>query len=336
MAGDPDDLKTFRAEAAAWLAAHATPRPAHGADEDDEYIVWGEGSDNVAVFHDFSDDEEQARLDAVRDWQRAKFDAGFGMLNWPVELGGRGLPNSYVRAFAAEEAQYVVPLAGELPPTSMGLIAPTIAAYGTPEQQAQYCASIMRMDTIGCQLFSEPAAGSDLASLTTRAVRDGDEWVLNGQKVWTSGARFSHIGLAITRTDFDVPKHRGMTAFLVPFDAPGVEIRPIRQMSGGSNFNEVFLTDVRLPDSSRLGPIGEGWRVALTCLGFERDHSGGSSDHVGGSYHRVIATARQLGLDTDPVIRDRLADLVIRHKVTQYTNRRAAASTRSCSSTSAT
>ena len=105
-------------------------------------------------------------------------------------------------------------------------------------------------------------------------MRDGDEWVLNGQKVWTSGARFADWGLAITRTDFDVPKHRGLTAFMVPFDAPGVDVRPIRQMSGGSSFNEVFLTDVRLPDDLRLGGVGDGWRVALTCLGFERDHSG--------------------------------------------------------------
>ncbi|MEI8241080.1 MAG: acyl-CoA dehydrogenase family protein, partial [Actinomycetota bacterium] len=177
-----------------------------------------------------------------------------------------------------------------------------------------------------CQLFSEPSAGSDLASLTTRATADGDEWVLDGQKVWTSGARFAQWGLAITRTDTSVPKHRGLTAFLVPFDADGVEVRPIRQMSGGANFNEVFLTGVRLPDSLRLGAVGEGWRVALTCLGFERDHSGGGGGGmVGGGYHQVRAAAEHFGLTNDPVARQVLADLFVHARVAQLTNRRAAA-----------
>lgn len=324
---DAPDLETFRAEARAWLAEHGTPRAAVTTVEDDDAAAgWGVGSDNVAVFHNFTDEEESSRLEAVRRWQQRKFDAGYGMINWPVELGGRGLSNAYVRAFAAEEGHFEVPSAGELPPTSMGLIATTIGVYGTDEQKERYCAPLMRMDMLGCQLFSEPSAGSDLASLTTRASRDGDEWLLTGQKVWTSGARFADIGLAITRTDFDVPKHKGMTAFLVPFDAPGVEVRPIKQMSGGANFNECFLTDVRLPDTQRLGPVGEGWRVALTCLGFERDHSGGAgANHAGGSYHKAIAAARHFGLANDPVIRDALADLVIHHKVAQYTNRRAGA-----------
>ena len=197
------------------------------------------------------------------------------------------------------------------------------------EQKEMFVKPLMSMEICGCQLFSEPSAGSDLASLTTRAVRDGDEWVLNGQKVWTSGARFAEWGLAITRHDFDVPKHKGMTAFMVPLNAPGVEVRAIKQMSGGANFNEVFLTDVRIPDSLRLGPVGEGWKVALTCLGFERDHSSGStSSHTGGTYKQVIAAAEWAGVAKDPIIRQSLADLYIQHKVAQLTNRRAAAGMR--------
>ncbi|MFM2072489.1 MAG: hypothetical protein RLZZ623_2752 [Actinomycetota bacterium] len=328
MPSDVPDLDSFRLEARAWLERHAEPLPDVNASEDDDggSFDWGKGSDNVAVFHNFSHDEEQARLDACQQWQRLKFDAGYGMLNWAVEHGGRGLPSSYVRAFLAEESRFHVPSAGELPPTSMGLIASTIATYGTPEQRERFLVPLMRQDIYGCQLFSEPSAGSDLASLSTRAVRDGDEWVLDGQKVWTSGAVFAQWGLAITRHDFNVPKHRGLTAFLVPFDAPGMDVRPIGQMTGGSNFNEVFLTGVRVPDSLRLGPIGEGWRVALTCLGFERDHSSGSSSaHTGGGYKQVLATAEHLGLTGDPVIRQELANLYIHHRVEQYTNRRAAA-----------
>jgi len=321
------DLEQFRTEARRWLEANAEPHNSIGATGDDAVgaDAWGAGSDSVAVFYNISEEEESALLAASQDWQRRKFDAGYAMLNWPLELGGRGLPNSYVRTYNTEEARFVVPSAGELPPTSMGLIATTISAFGTEQQKQRFVAPLMRQDIYGCQLFSEPSAGSDLASLTTRAVRDGDEWVLDGQKVWTSGAKFAQWGLAITRTDFDAPKHKGQTAFLVPLDAPGVEVRGIRQMTGGTNFNEVFLTGVRLQDDLRLGAVGDGWRVALTCLGFERDHSGGGGgSHVGGGYRQVAALAEHLGMTTDPVVRQTLADLYINHRVTQYTNRRAA------------
>jgi hypothetical protein len=329
MSASLPDLETFRSEARKWLEANGEPLPTVTAtvSEEDSDIEWGVGSDNVAVFHNRTEEQEASMLAKAQDWQRKKFDAGYGMLSWSEDVGGRGLPMTYVRAWNAEESRYVIPDAGELPPTSMGLIAPTVAAYGTPEQKARWIKPIMRQDEYGCQLFSEPSAGSDLASVTTKAVRDGDEWVLNGQKVWTSGARFAQWGLAITRSDFDVPKHKGLTAFMVPLDAPGVEIRPIRQMSGGACFNEVFLTDVRLSDAEyRLGGVGDGWRVALTCLGFERDHSGGGGSSMGGGLKRVMATARHFGLTDDPVIRQMLADLVIHQKVSQYTNRRAAAS----------
>ena len=325
------DLEEFRVSAREWLERNAEPlretKPAGDASSNARGTYpWGQGSDNVAVFHNLTEAEEVARLEATRRWQQLKFDDGYAMINWPIEVGGRGLPNSFVRAYNGEEARFHIPSAGELPPTSMGLIATTINAYGTPEQKAKFIRPLMRMDILGCQLFSEPSAGSDLASVTTRATQDGDEWVLNGQKVWTSGARFAQWGLAIARHDPNVPKHKGLTAFLVPFDADGVEVRPIRQMSGGANFNEVFMTEARVSDSLRLGGVGDGWRVALTCLGFERDHSGGGGGgHAGGGYRQIQALAEFVGLADDLVIRQMLARLYTTHKVAQYTNRRAAA-----------
>jgi alkylation response protein AidB-like acyl-CoA dehydrogenase len=321
------DLELFRKEARVWLEEHAEPRSSTSVDDDEGSAAWGVGSDSVAVFHAFDDAEELRRIEAQRAWQQAKFDAGYAMINWPVDQGGLGLPSSYLRAFNGEEGKFETPDAGEAFPTSLGLIATTINAFGTDEQKARFVKPLMRGDILGCQLFSEPAAGSDLASVTTKAVLDGDEWVLNGQKVWTSSARHSQWGLAVCRSNPDVPKHKGITCFLVPFDTPGVEVRPIKQMSGGANFNEVFMTDVRLDDNLRLGPVGEGWRVALTCLGFERDHSGGGGGGaVGGGYAQLVALAKHLGLNNDPLIRQELTKVFIGQRVMQYTNRRAAAS----------
>ena len=175
-----------------------------------------------------------------------------------------------------------------------------------------------------CQLFSEPGAGSDLAALACRAVRDGDEWVVNGQKVWTSGAQFAQWGELIARHDPGVAKHEGMTAFVIPLDLPGIEVRPIRQMSGGTSFSEVFLTDVRVPDSMRLGDVGEGWKVALTTLGFERDHSESPSGRVGGSWEQLLGTAIWTGADRDPVIRQQLMRVYIHHRIEALVNQRAA------------
>jgi len=179
------ELDVFRKEAREWLEANGELRPtaATATDEGESGFEWGVGTDNVAVFHNRTQAQEQAMITASQRWQRRKFDAGYAMLSWPVELGGRGLPMTYVRAWNIEESRFVVPDAGELPPTSMGLIAPTVAAYGTPAQATRWIPPLMRQDEYGCQLFSEPSAGSDLASVTTKAVRDGDEWVLNGQKV---------------------------------------------------------------------------------------------------------------------------------------------------------
>ena len=182
-----------------------------------------------------------------------------------------------------------------------------------------------RADIVGCQLFSEPGAGSDLASLQTKAEKDGEEWVITGQKVWTTGAHYSDIGEIIARTDVDLPKHKGLTGFVVDMKAPGVEVRPLRQMTGGSSFNEVFFNEVRVPDADRLGDLNNGWNVALTTLMNERAAIGAGGGGGGGVnlYARAIEMVRHFGLSDDPLVRDRLADLIIHGRVSSYNNQRA-------------
>ncbi|MEZ5259929.1 MAG: acyl-CoA dehydrogenase family protein, partial [Ilumatobacteraceae bacterium] len=202
-----------------------------------------------------------------------------------------------------------------------------IVDFGTPEQQEQFVAKFLRAEEFCCQLFSEPEAGSDLAGLTTKAVRDGDEWVLDGQKVWSSGAHISTWGLAICRTDPDVAKHAGLTAFLVPIPHDGVEVRLIRQMNGGAGFNEVFLSGARIPDSLRIGAVGEGWKVALTVLGYERS-SAGTSGKRGGSFDELLGLARAMGRTEDPVVRQALVKVYSKHRAREWARSRAAAAVR--------
>ena len=180
---------------------------------------------------------------------------------------------------------------------------------------------MFRADIVGCQLFSEPGAGSDLASLQMRADRDGEEWILNGQKVWTSGAHYSEIGEVIARSDFDLPKHQGLTGFIVDMNAPGVDVRPLRQMTGGANFNEVYFTDVRVPDSHRLGDVNQGWGVALTTLMNERAAIGGGSGG-GGSFTKLAAMATHYGVNGDALTRQRLAEIYTHGKVLGWSNQR--------------
>jgi alkylation response protein AidB-like acyl-CoA dehydrogenase len=313
-------LEEFVVGAREWLSAHAEPRPAATGQG-----RWGEGSDNVAVFHDLSTEQERALIDAAMAWQLAKFDAGYGAITWPTEYGGAGLPSAYLQAFRREEARFLTPTSHETHSVTLNLIAPTIRTVGTPEQKERFLRPMLRSELLACQLFSEPGAGSDLAGLTTRAVRDGDEWILDGQKVWSSGAQYAQWGEIICRTDVDVPKHQGMTAFMVPMDAPGITVRPIRQMSGGSTFNEVFLEGVRISDDLRLGPVGGGWKVALTTLGFERAGSGAR----GGSYREVLALARWLDRTADPVVRQKLAELYTQYQVQSINSRRIVAGLKS-------
>jgi len=214
------------------------------------------------------------------EWWRLLADSGWGLPTWPKEWFGRGLPGHLARV-VMEELRNV----GAAPPptgVSIMLACPTIVAHGTEEQKQKFVPPAVRGEEMWCQLFSEPGAGSDLASLQTRAVRDGDEWVVNGQKVWTSGAQYSEWGILIARTNPDVPKHAGITFFLVDMSQPGIEVRPIVEMSGGTTFNEVFLSDVRIPHENVLGDVGDGWKVTMTTLANERQSLGASSSNFMG------------------------------------------------------
>ena len=279
-------VEAFSAEVRSWLDANAKRR----SDSGDTEPEWGVGELDVSVFHNLTADQERRLLGEIRMWNAAKAERGFHAITWPTEYGGLGLSKEHGRAFGKLEAEYEVPSAHETISVTTGLMAPTVNLFGTPEQKEKHIASFLRTTELCCQLFSEPGAGSDLASLSCRADRDGDGWVINGQKVWSSGALFSEWGELIARSDTGAAKHAGMTAFMIPMDLPGMEIRPIKQMSGGSSFNEVFFTDVRVPDSMRLGDVGAGWKVALATLGFERDHSSGgsSSSKVGGSDRKSV------------------------------------------------
>ena len=310
-------LDVFEKEAREFLDANATRKEA------EKKFVWGEGSDKVAMFEEKERTKELDDLAAACAWRAKKFDAGFGWITGPEAYGGRELPHAYERLWASLESQYQVP-AQSFFAIGLGMVAPTILAHGSTAAKDLYLKEMHRGDLVGCQLFSEPGAGSDLASLQTKAERDGEEWVLTGQKVWTSGAHYSDIGEIIARTDPDLPKHKGLTGFVVDMRAPGVEIRPLRQMTGGASFNEVFFNEVRVRDDHRLGDVNNGWNVALTTLMNERAAIGaGGAGGSGGLTGRVIEMVKAFGLDDDPIIRQELADLLIHHRVANYTNQRA-------------
>lgn len=320
----PDEKPTveeFAAEARAWLDANGKRK----SDASIREPEWGVGKFSVSVFHALTHEQEGTLLRDIMSWNQNKAGRGYHAITGKPEYGGLGLTKEHARAFARLEQDYEMLPSHETISVTVGLIAPTIALFGSPEQKAQHVAAMMRTDVLCCQLFSEPGAGSDLAALACRAVRDGDEWVISGQKVWSSGAAHSAWGELIARHDTSVPKHKGMTAFIVPMDLPGIEVRPIKQMSGGASFNEVFFNDVRVPDTMRLGPVGEGWKVALTTLGFERDHSSPSGgSRSGGSFKQLLATAQALGRTDDPHVRSQLIDVYIHSRIEGFVNRRAA------------
>ncbi len=219
---------------------------------------------------DFLAAHDPATTDRL-EFVRARFDAGLAWVHYPVGLGGQGLPRTLQKVVDAEFAAAEAPTnRPERNGIGLGMAAPTILAYGSDEQKRRWLRPLWTGEAIWCQLFSEPGAGSDLANLATRAVRDGDVWIVNGQKVWTSSAHVASRALLVTRTDPDVPKHSGLTYFSIDMHAPGVEVRPLRQATGEAEFNEVFLTDVVIPDADRIGAVGQGWQVSTATLMNER------------------------------------------------------------------
>lgn len=257
----------------------------------------------------------------AKAWQAKKADAGYAAIHWPKEYGGMdGTPIERV-IFEQEEADYFLP--ANVFAIGLGMCIPTMMTYATKEQLERHVRSALRGEEIWCQLFSEPAGGSDLAALRTKAVRDGDDWVINGQKIWTSGAHYSDFGVIVTRSDPTVPKHKGLTYFFLDMKSPGIEVKPIKQVSGAANFNEVFFTDVRIPDAQRLGEVGDGWKVSLTTLMNERLAIGNVSGR-GASVSDLLRLAQQMedadggAASSSKAVRERIADWYTKYTGLKY------------------
>jgi acyl-CoA dehydrogenase len=317
---DQPTLDEFRAECLAFLDANASPR-----ETEEKKFVWGEGDDAVAMFEEVDREQEKLELKDAQAWRAKRFDAGLGYITGAKEHGGRELPSTYDRVYTGLEAKYAVPGQGFFG-IGLGMVAPTIKDHAQDHVKAKYLPALYRGDLVASQLFSEPGAGSDLAGLQTKAERDGEEWVITGQKVWTSGAHYSDIGEIICRTDPDLPKHKGLTGFVIDLRDPAVDIRPLRQMTGGTSFNEVFLNELRVPDDHRLGDVNQGWSVALTTLMNERSSigAGGAGGGLGvANISRLAQMLRHFGLGESAVHRDRLMDVYTRFQVAKFTNQRA-------------
>jgi acyl-CoA dehydrogenase len=262
---------------------------------------------------------EAEQLSEAKRWQAERYDAGLGWIMGPAEYGGRELGMDFERAYRRIERGYHVPSTSMLN-FGLTIIGSCVAAHGSPDGREKYLRQLYRGELVACQLFSEPSAGSDLAGVQTRAVRDGDGWILNGQKVWTSNGHNSDVGECVCRTDMDAPKHKGITIFMVDMHAPGVDVRPLPDLAGEVHFNEVFLTDVRIGDEDRLGEVNSGWHTLNTSLMNERSYVAESNE--GGEHvltpEMLTETLQGLGAIDDPTIRDGLADLYVRFGVAGY------------------
>ncbi len=293
---DTPQESAFRAEARAWLEQHAPRRDPTKRHK-------------PAI----TDAEQDAHAKAARRWQRVLYDGGWAGLTWPQRFGGRGGTPWQASIFAEEQAEFDV--ASGVFAVAHGMVAPTLMVHGTDAQRSHLDA-MLSGDEVWAQLFSEPEAGSDLANLGTRAVLDGEEWVVNGQKVWTSGAQYSEYAILLARTDPDAPKHAGITYFLLDLRSPGIEVRPLRQITGVAHFNEVFLTDVRIPAENVVGDVNRGWKVAHTTLNNERAFIGGGNSAW--SIAELTAMARHFERTDDLVVRQGIAAAHSRAEVLKY------------------
>ena len=297
---DTPEEAAYRSEVRAWLTANA-PKKSGRVD---------------------SGLEDPASMEEAKAWQRKKAEAGYACITWPKEWGGGGGASWQSVIFGQEEARHETP--GNPFQIGLGMCVPTVMTVGNQADKERFVRPAVRGDEIWCQLFSEPSGGSDVAAARTRAVRDGDDWVINGQKVWTSGAHYSDFGLLLARTDPDVPKHKGMTMFWIDMKDPAVEVRPIHQMSGASNFNEVYFTDLRIKDSQRVGGVGEGWRVSLVTLMNERLAIGGGA---GGGHRTIFKLAQEISTLAGPAakdagLREKIADWFVQAEGLKYTRYR--------------
>ena len=293
---DTPEEARFREEASSWLAENAPTDDAFRA---------------------------LSPLEQAKVWQKRKYDAGWACIGWAPDFGGRGASAIEEVIWRQEESQYDLPANFFL--IGQGMIGPTLMAWASDEDKARFLPRLASGEEVWCQLFSEPAGGSDLAALRTRAERDGDDWVINGQKIWTSGAHYSDYGVIVVRTDPTVPKHKGLSYFYIDMKAPGVEIKPIKQLTGDSDFNEVYFTDVRVSDSQRLGEVGQGWQVSLTTLMNERAAIGGSFGQMDVSL--AMSVAAEVEIDGRPALEDaavraRIADWYVQEAGLKYTGYR--------------
>ncbi len=305
---DTPEEAAFRAEARAWIDANA---PKH-------LLPYLQKAGFGGVDMGGLDPLQEAKK-----WQKKKYEAGWACLHWPKEYGGRGASPIERVIWGQEEGPYGV-LSGSFI-IGHGMCGPTVMAWADEEAKRTLLPKLASGEEIWCQLFSEPAGGSDLAGLRTRAEKDGDDWIINGQKIWTSGAHYSQWGILITRTDPNVPKHKGLTMFYLRMDTPGVKIVPIKQANGQSGFNEVYFDNVRIPDKQRLGPVNEGWKVSLTTLMNERLSIGSG---MSAGFPEIFQFCQELELDNGPAINDRavrakLADWAVRQSGLKYTGMRA-------------
>jgi alkylation response protein AidB-like acyl-CoA dehydrogenase len=317
------DAESFTAECRRFFADVPVKVDKH------EPLAWGQGSDRVALFESPDRAVQEREITELRAWRRRLFDAGLGWITGPVALGGRGLTRSYERIFDSFLRRHEVPSSSPLT-ISLGMVAPTILTHGSAATKERYLQRLYNGELIACQLFSEPGAGSDLPAMTTRAERDGDGWRLDGQKVWTSGAHFADIGILVARTRED-PRHHNLTTFLIDMHQPGVEVRPLRQMTGGAAFNEVFLNSAWVPDEDRLGEVHDGWRVALTTLSNERGAIGGPGFGGVGIFNmdRYKMLVLHFGKQDDPIVRQAFVSMYTHLWAAKVSRQRAAESIRS-------